>query len=251
MAGERTYSGFRLPTAEGIEAAWETAEKRRKTSLLDPSLFEEHETMLKLLSQQEDLLASNLSQLKASCVVLKETLSYELPKRRYEDLERTDLSHKWRITMVESIPNPICKGKYFDLQVCLKPIQSSAFPIDTRVPVFVTLLTSSSPAVEIPDNMAGQPIVRGETRSMLKYDSEFQLHTAKFRLQVTEVSSHFLNGWVKLVVLPGTNSADIAPLVVNNVVVRAKERTCRKFLERQRKGKPQHRVRNFTSSENL
>jgi hypothetical protein len=251
MAGEGTYSGFRMPTLESIDAAWETAEKRRKTSGLDPSILEEHESMLNLLSQQEDLLASNLTQLKASCVVLKETLEYELPKRRYEDLERTDLSHKWQITMVEGIPNPICKGKYFDLQVSLKPICESAFPIDTRVPVSITLLTSSSPAVEIPDNMAGKPIVRGQTHAMLKYDSEFQLHTAKFRLQVTEVSSHFLNGWVKLAVLPGTNSADIAPLVVKNVVVRAKERTCRKFLERQRKGRPQHRVRNFASLDNL
>jgi hypothetical protein len=62
---------------------------------------------------------------------------------------------------------------------------------------------------------------------------------------VTEVSSHFINGWVKLVVLPGGDHGEIEPLVCNNVVIRAKERTCKKFLERQSRGKPQHRVRNF------
>lgn len=251
MAGESTNSDFQLPRLETIEAAWETAEKRRKIGGLDLSLFEEHEKLLNLLSQQEDLLAVKLTQLKANCTVLKETLAYELPKRRYDDLERNDLSWQWRITMVEGIPNPICKGKYFDLQVCLKPVGDSAFPIDTRVPVSIALLTSSDPALLIPDNMAGGPIVRGQTRAMLKYDSEFHLHTAKFRLQVTEVSSHFINGWVKLVVLPETESEDIASLVINNVVVRAKERTCRKFLERQRKGRKQHRVRNFACPGNL
>lgn len=245
MAGDSTNSDFQLPRIETIEAAWETAEKRRQIGGLDFSLIEEHEKLLALLSQQEDLLAVKLTQLKANCIVLKETLAYELPRRKYEDLERSDLTYKWRITMVKDIPNPICKGKYLDLQVCLKPLGDSAFPVDTRVPVSIVLLTSNTPALEIPDNMAGEPIVRGQTRAMLKYDSEFHMHTAQFRLQVTEVSSHFINGWVRLVVLPGTESADIAPLVVNNVVVRAKERTCRKFLERQRKGRTQHRVRNF------
>jgi len=246
MASNTAYIDFHLPSLETIEAVWQSQEKQRKRRELDFGLFEEQSQMLDLLSQQEDLLAIKLVQLKANCTALKEKLAYELPRRRFRDLQTSEQPYKWQLTMVETIPNPICKGKYFDLQICLKPISSTPFPINTRVPVFLALLTSSTPAVEIPDNMAGEPIVRGQTRVILKYDSEYQLHTARFKVQVTEVSSHFINGWVKLVVMPEGEQAEIAPLVFNNVVVRAKERTCRKFLERQSKGKSQHRIRNFT-----
>lgn len=245
MAGSVAYIGLRLPSLETMESAWQVEEKQTKRQELDFGLFEEQGKMLDLLSQQEDLLAVKLVQLKANCTALKDTLAYELPRRRFGDFERTNPPYKWQLTTVENLPNPICKGKYFHLQVCLKPISSFAFPIDSRVPVSIALFTSNSPAAEIPDNMAGEPIIRGQTRVMLKYDSELQLHTAKLKAQVTEVSSHFINGWVRLVVLPEGEQTDIAPLVFNNVVIRAKERTCRKFLERQSKGKPQHRIRNF------
>jgi hypothetical protein len=245
MASNRPIINFQLPSLQTIEAAWEAEEKPRKRPVLDFKLFEEQEEMLNLLSQQEDLLSVKLVQLKANCTALKSIMAYEIPKRRFGDLETRDQSYKWSLTLVQSIPNPICKGKYFDLQVALKPLCGLSLPVDTRVPVSIALLTANTPGVEIVDNMSGKPIVKGQTRMMLKYDSEFQQHTAKFRVQVTEVSSHFINGWVKLVVLPGGDHGEIEPLVCNNVVIRAKERTCKKFLERQSRGKPQHRVRNF------
>lgn len=245
MAEKAHNFEFTLPSLESIEAAWQTAENLLKPPCFDLRLLDEQENMLSLLSHQEDLLAHKLVQLKSNCAALKEILADEVTRRWYEDLSYSKQSYQWSISMVETLLNPICKGKYFDLKVCLKPLGAASFPIDTLVPVSLVLLTSTTPAVEIPENVLGRPILRGETKSMLKYDSEFQLHTAKFRVQVTEVTSHFINGWVRLAVVPEPGESEIAPFVFNNLVVRAKERTCRKFRERQTKGKRQHRIRNF------
>lgn len=44
--------------------------------------------------------------------------------------------------------------------------------------------------MEIVDNMAGKPIVKGQSRRTLKYDFEFQQHTAKFLVQVGQLQLH-------------------------------------------------------------
>jgi hypothetical protein len=62
-------------------------------------------------------------------------------------------------------------------------------------------------------------------------------------LKINEVSSHYVNGWIRVKVA-AEGSEWVQALILEDVVVRAKEKTCRKFREREMEGLPQRRVRN-------
>mmetsp|Transcript_3299 Transcript_3299/g.5082 ORF Transcript_3299/g.5082 Transcript_3299/m.5082 type:complete len:270 (+) Transcript_3299:29-838(+) len=137
------------------------------------------------------------------------------------------------------IPNPICKGRYFGLKVQLMPLSSRVFPREEKLRLEVKIYTAEDPPKEISHNMNGLGILRGQSTSILAFNTKENRHTANFKIQLNEVTSHFLNGWVFLVVVPTTesdyiksSSYGIQPLVVKHLVVKAKETTCKRWREK-------------------
>lgn len=101
-----------------------------------------------------------------------------------------------------------------------------------KIPLSLALYSSENPPKFIEKNTAGQKILKGYI--------EQSLHQGLCRfekIQIKEVTSHFRNGWVFIVIIPcmtplgsAVTSADsyvdytkIEPLVLDRVVVKAKK----------------------------
>jgi len=138
-----------------------------------------------------------------------------------------------------SVPNPICKGKYFTIKVLLEPQGEKQIPMEERIQLNVALYTAENPPKLINHNMAGGGMIKGHNTSWLTFDEAEQKHAASFKIQLNEVTSHFRNGWVFLVVQPHSPSEyldqtgyKIKPLIVKHLVIKAKETTCKRWREK-------------------
>jgi len=135
-----------------------------------------------------------------------------------------------RLELDEPLRNPLCKGKYFDLKVGMTG--SAALP--WAIPIEVLAYTSDSPPQRIIKNMIGGPFFRGERQGILQYDLLSKTWEASFKLQMNEVTSHFRNGWIFLVVqaCKSEHSSMIKPLIIEKIVIKAKESTCKRWKSR-------------------
>lgn len=205
-----------------------------KTAMLEQLLHcEKHEELLQALSAHQTQLQARLQSLLTTNPSLSVALAAPIPAPQYV----------YKLALYEPLLLPICKGKYFSLNICLEPIQEISNTAEFSLPVTVSLETSELPGQSINVNMSGFPIIRGESRSILRYDPSKRIHMCSFRLKINEVSSHYVNGWIRVKVT--AEGCDwVQALVLEDVVVRAKEKTCKKFREREMKGLPQRRVRN-------
>ena len=101
-----------------------------------------------------------------------------------------------------------------------------------KIPLSLALYTSENPPKFIERNTAGQKILKGYTEQSL-YQGVCRFE----KIQIKEVTSHFRNGWVFIVIIPSmtplgsmTPSQEsfidytaIEPLVLEKVVVKAKK----------------------------
>lgn len=198
---------------------------------------EKHEELLQVLSAHQTQLQTRLKSL-----ITNPSLSIPTPMRT-PPIPVPQPQYIWKLALYEPLLLPICKGKYFSLQICLEPIQETVRTAEISLPIIISLETSDVPGQSIDVNMSGFPIIRGESRSILRYDPCKRIHICSFRLKITEVSSHYVNGWIRVKVA-AEGSEWVQALILEDVVVRAKEKTCRKFREREMEGLPQRRVRN-------
>lgn len=145
----------------------------------------------------------------------------------------------WTLELAKSLPNPVCKGKYFHFKVKLTSLDGTPFPVEERVQLMVAVYSAETPPKPILHNMTGGAMLKGYPESMLSHDPKEGCHVAFFKIQLNEVTSHFRNGWIFLVVQPKYNLADsfdsvserIKPLVMENLVIKAKETTCKRWRQ--------------------
>lgn len=97
------------------------------------------------------------------------------------------------LSMLGLIPVPICKGKYFNLIVKIDKLSNFEIPHEERIQAKVSVYCAENPPKLIIKNMGGENIIRGHMTSMLTYDSNLSTHTAKFKIQLNEVTSHYMN----------------------------------------------------------
>ena len=250
--------GVCLPSIREVEEAQAEAETHKNNQSKTLLSLQDFEKLLDVVSLQQSELISRLSaikdNLKASHALPPLASPRKLSEKQEKEAIEDDQSYMWGLEIVGHMPYPICKGKYFLVEVRTVSLTGEELPRDEDVELEIVLLSSEDSPVEIRENMAGKPIFRGQASTLLKYDAKENYHSASFKVQITEVSSHFVNGWVRLVIrpkkgaFPGSPPSLIEPLSVTNVIVRAKEKTCRKFRERERRGIPQQRVKNLRTA---
>lgn len=147
----------------------------------------------------------------------------------------------WSLQLVKGMASPLCKGKYFHFKVRLVSVEDAAFPTEERVQLMAAVYSADSPPKPILHNMTGGAMLKGYPESLLSYDSKAGCHMAQFKVQLNEVTSHFRHGWIFLVVQPKYAHSDsfdtlrerIKPLVVDNLVIKAKETTCKRWRQGQ------------------
>ncbi|OMJ94647.1 hypothetical protein SteCoe_2140 [Stentor coeruleus] len=122
---------------------------------------------------------------------------------------------------------PLCKCKYFSIKVYLKPVTFLVFPTSEKVELQVLICSQDGKVIN--KNMKGQDILRGNHTQKMNYFLLEKMHVAYFRIQVTEVSSHFIGKTVNLKIK--SKSSDfiksmgwtIRPIVIKNITIKAKE----------------------------
>lgn len=146
-------------------------------------------------------------------------------------LAGNDVQFVFSLELAESLVNPLCKGKYFDLRVRLRGPETL---LPLNIALEVAAYSSEAPPHKIIHNMTGGPMIRGERQTVLQYNSEENSSEAVFKIQLNEVTSHFRNGWIFLVIQPVTSlcNASVRPLILDKVVIKAKESTCQRWRRR-------------------
>mgnify|MGYP000190824403 CR=1 FL=1 len=201
--------------------------------------YELNQKLLSIKQEVEKLSIPNLPKLSLSIPSKEVLLHYVSGSTNHFDFD---------LQLLGDIPNPACKGKYFSFQVQLTPNYDLVFPCQEKLTVNLEVYSAETPPKLLRHNMSGSEIIKGVSSTLLVFDKKKLKHTGKLKIQLNEVSSHFPNGWVFLVVKPSKGQkylrrteVSVKPLVVNHLVVKAKEVTCKKWRE---KGK----VRNITSN---
>lgn len=134
---------------------------------------------------------------------------------------------QFKLILGNKIESPLCKCKYFSFKIFLKPLQPFFFPREEKVPLEVMIYKEDG--VKIMKNMKGTDILRGNFEQSLSYFVMEGAHMAFFRIQVTEVSSHFINKSVSIKIKPkkteflARTGWKIKHFCIKNVVVKAKD----------------------------
>lgn len=116
------------------------------------------------------------------------------------DLSNLYNSKQFELTLNTKFPNPLCKCKYFTLKVYLRPLQQFVFPKHEKVQLEIFIFTEEGRLVT--KNMKGQDILRGNYVQNLSFLAMESTHIAYFRIQVTEVSSHYAGKGLRIEVRP-------------------------------------------------
>jgi hypothetical protein len=137
----------------------------------------------------------------------------------------------------------------FSLELELTDLQGKTIKNMNKIPLSLALYTSENPPKFIEKNTTGQKISKGFLEQSLQNGS------CKFeKIQIREVTSHFRNGWIFIVIIPcmtplggGNNSSvnfvdyeKIEPLVLDKIIVKAK-----KLKEAGSKSKEDNKKGNF------
>lgn len=138
----------------------------------------------------------------------------------------------YEILLKSELNKYICKSKYFSFIIELHPITLQTIQPDTKIPIEVKIYTSESLPKQIITTMQGKKITRGKAIEHLTYNVAENKFSARIKMQITEVSSHFVNGTISLVVEKTSECEHrIKPLVIKDIIIKAKEKTCQRWRE--------------------
>jgi len=257
MAFVRLTQAFQLPT---IKTPSQPPSPRKAEEVLPPSCLrslQRFDSLLQDLVSQEQVLSTRLQTVTQDLLLVKTCIREIVAKgiKRQRKLpaatEQCPGRWRWRLVATSAIPKVVCKGKYFAFQIRLEPLTDVQLSPDLTLSLRAQLFASDSPLEPISLNMNGEPIMRGDECVDLVYDHAQCTHVAQFNLQITEVSSHYVNGWLRLSIATEAGSPFaglLEPLRVDSIVVRAKEKTCRRFKERELTGQRQQRLKRFPTT---
>ena len=137
-----------------------------------------------------------------------------------------DTPYTGRLKCTREFTNTICKSKYFRISVEAESDSGCSLPENERIDLSVSLYTIGPNPQKIIHTMKGKSIFRGNTDRILAFDPVESKHLAHFKLQICEVSSHFVGGMVTLIIEANTEKSQrgvtLRPLVIENLQVRAK-----------------------------
>lgn len=141
-------------------------------------------------------------------------------------------NYDFELLLVGDFTKIICKSKYFNFIVELKPLTEKIIPHNERIYLKVKLYSSDAAPKQLISTIQGKPIMRGRCTETMTFKSAENKFLVRIKMQIKEVSSHFMNGNVNLVVAQKINGRhSIKPLVIREIVVKAKEKACKRWRE--------------------
>ena len=138
-----------------------------------------------------------------------------------------------KLKMIEKLPLPLCKGKYFTFKLRLINNSDIEIPKCAKIPLQVRLFTGCKPHQEVKHSLKGEEILTGSKRASLAYNALEFTHSVQFKLQINDVSSHF-SGF-DLIIEAKENAfcmktgLTIKPMIIKGISVMSKEKICKKI----------------------
>lgn len=120
----------------------------------------------------------------------------------------------------------ICKCKYFDIKVTLKALTDLQMPMTENLNLEIMVFSKNG--VLITRNMSGNHILRGNFSHSLSFFVKEMAHVTNFRVQITEVSSHYEGKVVTLKVKAKKNQflqslgLKVKSLWIKDLIIKAK-----------------------------
>ena len=133
---------------------------------------------------------------------------------------------EFRLILAKIPTMPLCKGKYFGLKVCLQPLTQFSYPMNEKIELEVLVFSEDDNLIT--KNMKGKDILRGNFIQSMNFFSLEQGHVAYFRIQLTEVSSHYVGKNLKIKIQARKSNFlratgwKVKSTFISNVVVKAK-----------------------------
>lgn len=133
----------------------------------------------------------------------------------------------FELILANPIENVLCKSKYFNLKVMLGPKGTEVLPMIETLKLEVMVFNKDGGVIS--RNTNGKEILRGNTVQPMTFYVIEMKHLAYFRIQVTEVSSHFIGKKVDLVIRAKksefleNNGWTVKKLVLKDLTIKAKE----------------------------
>ncbi|OMJ83426.1 hypothetical protein SteCoe_15648 [Stentor coeruleus] len=141
-------------------------------------------------------------------------------------------TYDFELHLISDFNKYICKSKYFSIIIELRPLTGRIIPSHERINLEAKLYSSDPIPKHLVHTMQGKPIVRGRGTEMMVFHPSENKFLARIKMQITEVSSHFINGYINLVVSKKNDvHYSIKPLVLKELIVKAKEKTCKRWRE--------------------
>lgn len=145
----------------------------------------------------------------------------------FDSLVEESHPYKAKLKPTQPIPKVICKSKYFRVTIGVKTKPGVEILRSDRIDLSVSLYSAERVPQKILYTMQGKSIFRGDSAAIMAYDLVESRHLAHFKLQISEVSSHYVGGCVNLIFEAKQSLASrgifIKPLVIKNLRIRAKE----------------------------
>ena len=134
---------------------------------------------------------------------------------------------EFKLEFSNQIETPLFKGKYFNFKICLKQLGQAVYPLNESPEIEVLVFSQEN--ILICKNMRGQDILRGNTIQKMHFNITENCHVASFKIQITEVSSHFLGKTLNMKIR--TRRSDylmatgwkVKPICISSLVVKAKK----------------------------
>jgi hypothetical protein len=133
----------------------------------------------------------------------------------------------FELVLMKPLIDPICKSRYFNMKVALKSLTEAKMPMIEKLDLEVMVFNKTGGLIT--RNMSGNEILRGNFLHSLSFFVMEIAHIAYFRIQITEVSSHFEGKVVNLKVKAKKNEfleksgLKVKSLWIKNLVVKAKD----------------------------
>lgn len=126
------------------------------------------------------------------------------------------LKFDFKIELLSKIPCPIFKERSFSIIARIVDLHGNPVTLPSEIRFKIMIFTTESPSKLLLKNTSGEKIMRGtfevETNGLISFNN----------LVIKEVTSHFRNGCFFLVVAP-IQAKLIEPLIIENVVVKARK----------------------------
>jgi hypothetical protein len=136
----------------------------------------------------------------------------------YPDYPR---SFDYSLCLSSPLDAALSKKKYIIFDLYTSPHHSVPFNQCSTINLVAELYSSHFPPRSLSTNKKGAKLLLGTTQNLMKYCAKRKCYSAYFKLKVSEVTSHYMNGWIFIVIRPESLETFpfIKPLILKKVVV--------------------------------